>query len=96
MMHRNNRLKESAQHAPCLMNSPRCDGGVTDVCWRHSNHLRHGKGRGIKAHDLFGAFGCQGCEDYYSGGDLPKEEKLAFFLEAWERSMIYACEKGIL
>lgn len=94
-MHRNNRLKESAQHAPCLMNSPRCDGGATDVCWRHSNHLRHGKGRGIKAHDLFGFYGCQGCENWYSL-ESERDERYPAFLEAWERSMIYACEQGVL
>lgn len=94
-MYRNNRLKQSAQDAPCMMQSPLCDGGRTDICWRHSNHQRHGKGRGIKAHDVFGFYGCQGCEDWYSQ-EAERSERLPAFLEAWERSMIYAADGGYL
>ena len=95
-MMRSPKLRKSADGAPCCMRGPTCNGGQGDVAWRHSNHARHGKGMGQKAHDLFGFYGCQPCEDWYAGADLPKAEKLAAFLEAWERSMIYACETGAI
>ena len=78
-----------------MMQGPRCTGGHGDVAWRHSNHLKHGKGEGIKAHDLFGFYGCQSCEDWYAG-QLSKEEKRPAFLLAWERSMLYACSNGVI
>lgn len=94
-MLRSKRLRDSAEHAPCMMHGPTCNGGQNDVAWRHGNDSRYGKGTGIKAHDLFGFYGCQPCEDWYAG-KLAKDEKPAAFLTAWERSMIYACETGAI
>lgn len=96
MMHRSPKLRNSADGAPCLMNGPHCTGGYGDVAWRHSNHQVHGKGGSIKAHDLFGFYGCQACENWYAGPDLPKDEKIQAFRAAWERSMLYACERGVI
>lgn len=96
MMMRSKRLRHSANGAPCCMRGPRCNGGQGDVAWRHSNHARHGKGTGQKAHDLFGFYGCQPCEDWYAGPLLLKSEKEPEFMKAWERSMIWACENGFI
>ena len=90
------KLRDSAAHAgDCMGQGPTCTGGSrNDICWRHSNSQRHGKGMGVKAHDLFGFYGCQACEDFFVG--LSKVEAHGFFLAAWERSMILACEMGAI
>ncbi len=97
-MHRNKKLRESANGAPCFMFGPACTGGGPergDVCWRHSNEMRHGKSTGIKAHDLFGMYGCQSCENWFTN-DLTREERVIAFEAAWHQSMIYAADLGVL
>lgn len=47
------------------MRSPRCQYIDENSAFRHINSSRAGKGMGKKADDLFGFFGCQGCEDFY-------------------------------
>ena len=97
-MYRNKKLRESARGQECTMLGPYCTGGGearNDVCWRHSNEQRHGKGTGIKANDLFGFYGCQNCEDWYSNS-LAKPDAVYYFRDAWERSMIKVCELGVL
>ena len=92
MMHRSKRLRDSANGAPCAMLGPNCTG--ISAAWRHSNHGQHGKGTGIKAHDLFGFYGCQPCEDWYCTTE--RENRLPAFLLAWQRSMLWACENGAI
>jgi hypothetical protein len=94
-MYRNKKLLQSADGAPCLARFTAACTGQGDVCWRHSNEMQHGKATGIKAHDIFGFYGCRACEDYYSGG-ISRTEKRAIFLPAWHRSMIYAADNGFL
>ena len=90
-------LRDSAERVDeCCGQGPTCNGGQGDICVRHSNEDRHGKGKGIKAHDIFFFYGCQPCEDYYSGPTMSRVMKHAFFLEAWERSILKAIEvKGL-
>jgi hypothetical protein len=56
----------------------------------------HGKGRGIKAHDIFGFDGCQSCSDWYDVGPAPREVKEQFFLTAHARTMIRLVMEGLL
>lgn len=97
MTYRNAKLRESAKHESCVS----C--GAPDCCWCHSDEYYHGQGKGIKAHDLFGFFGCMNCHDWYDGRSRVAppsasqyETKFAWFREMWERSMITACEKGYI
>lgn len=48
----------------------------------HSNQLQHGKGMGIKAHDMYTVPGCMACHAWIDQGSAPKETK---FL-AWDRA----------
>ena len=104
-MYRNKKLLESAKHEPCVS----C--GNPNSCWAHSNLYRHGKGRGQKAHDLFGAYLCLHCHDWFDGrnksappsftsaywGDISEDAKVRDWFRAMnERSLIIACEKGYL
>jgi hypothetical protein len=95
---RSKKLTQSAQHEACVS----CTAFET-VVWAHSNLQRHGKGKGIKAHDLFGAYLCAFCHGWFDGssGFTPPsveeyEAKPEWFMRMWERSMIVACKKGYL
>lgn len=97
MIYRNKKLTESAEHEQCV-----CHGRTGTTVWAHSNKMRHGKGRGIKAHDIFGAYLC--FESHSDLDQLPEDKfvqkymysKHDWFMDKWEESMIVACEKGYL
>jgi len=100
LMYRNAKLKASAKHESCVS----CGANDGTVVWAHSNSQRHGKGMGIKAHDLFGAYLCHKCHSAYDAGQhygiehaggFIFDNKL-WFLHQWEASMIIACEKNYL
>lgn len=97
MIYRNKKLTESARNAKCVS----CGNDDGTVVWAHSNKYRHGKGRGIKAHDLFGCYLCYQCHTLFDNGKMPPytfqvESIDDWFLVMWERSMIIACEKDYL
>ena len=89
---RSKKLRESAKHEVCIM----CQANDGTVIWAHSNMQRHGKGLGIKAHDLFGAYLCHKCHHEYDNGQESSESKRIWFMQAWELSMVIACKKGYL
>lgn len=104
-MYRNKKLTQSANHESCVS----CGADDGTIVWAHSNQYLHGKGRGIKAHDIFGAYLCHKCHGWLDGNlkDIPNSE-LAIRLDLlpggknqwweimWQRSLIIACEKGYL
>jgi hypothetical protein len=87
---RSKKLRESARHESCVS----CGANDGSVVWAHSNFNRHGKGMGIKAHDLFGAYLCHRCHSMFDRHEVENEP--IWFLDKWEKSMIRACEKGYL
>jgi hypothetical protein len=96
--YRNKKLKDSAKHEACVS----CGADDGTIVWAHSNSSAHGKGMGIKAHDLFGCYLCAKCHEnfdqrklFYSFSTTPLNER-AWFLSMWEKSMIIACRKGYL
>lgn len=78
-MYRNKKLLEILRECPyCLSCGSPNDGTVVAA---HSNQLRDGKGRGIKAHDFRVAAMCYTCHtELDQGSKLSKEERL----EMWE------------
>lgn len=70
---------------PCYLRIPRCcTGQANDPC--HSNQLRHGKGKGIKAHDEFTVPGCRACHNEIDQGKrFTKEEKFGIWDDAYAR-----------
>ena len=77
MTYRNPKLLESIIDAPCM----HC--GVSDgtVVAAHSNQLRDGKGRSIKAHDYRIAALCYKCHhELDQGNKLSKQERV----DMWE------------
>jgi hypothetical protein len=77
MTYRNKALLEAVRESPCQI----C--GVQDgtVVAAHSNQLRDGKGRGLKAHDFRIAALCYRCHhEIDQGSKMSKQERL----NAWE------------
>jgi len=77
--YRNSKLTEAVRQLPCQQ----C--GIQDgtVVAAHSNQLRDGKGKGIKAHDFRIAALCYRCHaDLDQGSKMSKEERK----EVWEEA----------
>lgn len=93
MNYRNQRLLEAARELPCQ----HC--GVQDgtVVAAHSNQLRDGKGRSIKAHDYRIASLCYRCHsDLDQGSTMSKQERLEMWEEAHRRTVGLLFERGII
>lgn len=93
---RSKRARDSARDESCTMNSPECnyDKATTVLC--HSNESEHGKGKGIKASDIYTFYGCSGCNSWYDNSPAPKSVKLALFWPAWEKTQKRFREKGLM
>lgn len=78
-MYRNKKLLEILRKSPC-QECGREDGTVVAA---HSNQLRDGKGRGIKADDFRVAALCYSCHmELDQGKSLSKAERI----EIWEKA----------
>lgn len=73
-----------------------CNHDSTTTVYAHSNKIRHGKGRGIKSHDIFGAYMCAACHDWYDKGSATREEKDDAFQLAHEETLLALVMSGIL
>jgi len=90
-------LRATAAGQPCQFNVPGVCLRTTDTTvWCHSNEGRHGKGRGIKAHDPFGAWGCRACHQWYDEGPAPKEAKADAFRAAMESTLLQLWFLGLV
>ena len=90
-MYRNKRLLELARESYCQ----HC--GIQDgtIVAAHSNQLRDGKGRGLKAHDYRVAFLCS--KDHYEldqGYGMAKFERVAMWEEAHRKTIGWLFENG--
>ena len=78
-MYRNKKLLELVRQSPCQ----NCGIENGTICAAHSNQMRDGKGKGIKAHDFRIAALCHECHaNIDSGKDLTREERF----DVWERA----------
>jgi hypothetical protein len=92
-VYRNQRLLEAVRAFPCQM-CGREDGTVVAA---HSNQLRDGKGRGIKAHDYRIAALCFRCHaEIDQGSKMTRAEREAAWEEAHRRTVGLLFEKGLL
>ena len=83
-MYRNKKLLEIVRESPCQICS-RQDGTVVAA---HSNQLRDGKGRGIKAPDYRIAALCYTCHsEIDQGSKMSKQERLNAWEEAHRRTV---------
>jgi len=93
LIYRNKRLLEIARNFPCQ----HC--GIDDgtVVAAHSNQLRDGKGKGIKASDYRIASLCFKCHaELDQGKNLSKQERLEMWEEAHRKTIGLLFDNGHL
>ena len=89
MIYRNRKLLEILRQSPC-QECGRSDGTVVAA---HSNQLRDGKGRGIKAHDYRVAALCYSCHmTLDQGKSLDKAERVEIWEEAHRKTIAWLFE----
>lgn len=95
------KITESAKGQECQVRIPGvCSGDNSTVVWAHAIGLASGRGVGIKANDLAGAYACQKCHDAYDRrikpyGVLYFQVKECFY-EGHFRSLAILIEKGLV
>jgi hypothetical protein len=89
-MYRNRKLLDVLRESPC-QECGRKDGTIVAA---HSNQLRDGKGRGIKAHDYRVAAMCYSCHmEIDQGKSLSKAERIEVWEEAHRKTISWLFEK---
>jgi len=92
-MYRNQRLLEIVRNSPCQ----NCGTQNGTVCAAHSNQLRDGKGRSLKAHDFRVAALCFRCHSNLDQGyQMSKEERTEFWEEAHRKTIVWLFENDHL
>jgi len=92
-MYRNAKLLKSIKDIPCQL----CGAEDGTIVAAHSNQLRDGKGRGLKAHDYRIATLCFKChEEIDQGSKLNKSQRIEMWEEAHRNTIGELFERGIL
>lgn len=92
MNYRNPKLRALAKDMPCVL----CHRQDGTTVWAHSNDSRHGKGTGLKAHDVFGAALCFECHTALDSGAGLRATKRDIFQEAMEKTWLYLWREGLV
>ena len=93
IMYRNRKLLDAARQLPC-QHCGKQDGTTVAA---HSNQLRDGKGRGLKAHDYRIATLCFSCHSTLDqGAKLTKAERIEMWEEAHRKTIAEFFEQGII
>ena len=91
MIYRNKKLLELVRQCPCQT----CGNQDGTVVAAHSNQLRDGKGRGMKAHDYRIAALCYRCHmELDQGTKMTKEERADSWDEAHRATIGWLFENG--
>jgi hypothetical protein len=92
-MYRSKKLLEVVRQSPCQC----CGAEDGTVVAAHSNQLRDGKGRGIKASDFRIAALCFRCHsELDQGSKMTKQERVDMWEEAHRRTISWLFESGHL
>ena len=92
-MYRNQKLLEIVRNSPCQ----NCGSQNGTVCAAHSNQLRDGKGRSLKAHDFRVAALCFRCHSNLDQGyQMDKEERKELWEEAQRKTIAWLFENDHL
>ena len=83
-MYRNKKILEVVRQSPCQ----NCGAQDGTICAAHSNQLRDGKGRGIKADDYRIAALCFRCHsELDQGTKMSRAERVEFWEEAHRKTV---------
>ena len=92
-MYRNKKLLEVVRESPCQV----CNAKNGTVVAAHSNQLRDGKGRGLKASDAAIAAMCCSCHyDIDQGSKLSKQERIDVWESAHRKTIRWLFENDYL
>ena len=93
MNYRNKKLLEVVREAPCQT----CGAQDGTVVAAHSNQLRDGKGRSIKAHDYRIASLCYTCHSQLDqGSKMSKEDRVDIWEMAHRKTIGWLFDNGHL
>lgn len=93
MNYRNPKLLQAVRDAPCM----RCGANDGTVVAAHSNQLRDGKGRSIKAHDYRIAAMCYRCHaEIDQGSKLDRQQKIEAWEDAHRKTIGWLFDNGLL
>lgn len=94
------KIRKSAQGEDCQVRIIGvCKGDPAYTIWSHARHGAAGKGKGIKALDVAGAYACTACDMAYDQFGVPhmtrSEVDLDWFM-GHLRSLVILSEKGLI
>lgn len=96
------KITESAKNEECQVRIPGvCNFDPSTTVWAHANDMAAGKGKGLKAHDLNGAYACSACHDTYDRRRRPPEGYQYWqveldFAKGHYRSVVLLAKKGLI
>lgn len=95
------KITRSARGMDCQIRIPgSCNSNPETVVWAHANGLASGRGMGMKANDLSGAYACEACHSAYDRRTRPKginyEQIELDFYAGHLRSLDILIEKGLV
>lgn len=76
-----------------------CSYDPATTIWSHCRHGSAGKGKGIKAVDLAGAYACTSCDaayDQMQGTDMTREQLDLDWFHGHMRSLVLLSDKGLI
>jgi len=92
-MYRNPKLLQAVRDCPCQ----HCGIQDSTIVAAHSNQMRDGKGRGLKAHDYRIAALCFKCHyEIDQGKDLSRAERLNIWEEAHRATIGWLFENDLI
>jgi hypothetical protein len=93
MAYRNQKLLEAIRQAPCMC----CGAEDGTVCAAHSNQMRDGKGRSLKADDYRIAALCFTCHsELDQGAKMSRQERLDMWEAAHRASIGWLFDTGVI
>ena len=100
MTYRNRKYLDLAHRVTeCQLQIPGiCDTYTPDGCEpAHSNQQIHGKGKGLKAHDIYHAASCHSCHAFLDqGADMSREDRRYYWQRGFERTLLHYFSMGWL
>lgn len=95
------RITESARGEECQVRIPGvCTFDPATTIWSHARHGSAGKGKGIKALDLCGAYACTACDAAYDqmigAKHMTREQIDLDWFHGHLRSLVILAKKGLI
>lgn len=82
------KIRDSARGEDCAFRIDGvCNHNSETTVWAHSNMHEDGKGMGQKADDIFGAYACSACHEWYDGGYVRQGFTSDFVADLFHRAM---------